>query len=409
SIEPLGATGGAVRSTEASAMSPPESTADLLYTNAERASMNEQWDSPPVRCSLLDVIRTPLKLRRKHRECAGDHSPGITEPAVGRDYLDYEHDVSVVRVEKPTCEVCHQHGHHPPHPRDRLEDMLRCRICGASFHLVCLRQAGLPRAPQGALLTTHLWSCMKCETLDLLLSDSELRAALDAAGGVPAAGGVTWSGFVEIHDRMYQGPRDEDGNLPAPVLALLREEFARFDRDHLGSVSWTQLLTRFVLKILRERHSDLELVSVLKPLEVRPLKEEFAMFDTLNGGAISVADARRAVLEWRDRMGLTTSVEFIVDRLRSLSDHPDEGRIVDVDRFVTWENFMCALALPVIAARPNTWGGPDYLAFLEDGHASLLGPLRFRLEPDEETQPQSPTPPSSQHTSSSTAPAESVE
>lgn len=59
-------------------------------------------------------------------------------------------------------------------------------------------------------------------------------------------------------------------------------------------------------------------------------------------------------------------------------------------RYVTWERFLCALALPVIAARPNTWGGPDYLAFLEDGHAALLGPLRFRLEPDEE--PRSPPP-----------------
>lgn len=98
------------------------------------------------------------------------------------------------------------------------------------------------------------------ETLELLLSDAELHAALDAAGGQPCTDTVSWANFVSIHDRMYMGPREDDGTLPAAVLAMLKEEFARFDRDHAGSISWAQLLTRFVLKILRERHSDVSLI-----------------------------------------------------------------------------------------------------------------------------------------------------
>lgn len=43
-------------------MSPMQgsSTGDLLYTNAERASLNEHWDSPPLRCSFLGAWRTQL-------------------------------------------------------------------------------------------------------------------------------------------------------------------------------------------------------------------------------------------------------------------------------------------------------------------------------------------------------------
>ncbi|XP_070381645.1 PHD finger protein 24-like isoform X1 [Dermacentor albipictus] len=364
------------------------STSDVLYTNAERASLNERWSQPPGshRRKFLNKFGSPLgrKRRRKHRDPAGDHSPGTTEPASSPDYLDYEQDLPIVRVGKPLCEVCHSHGHHPPHPKTLLEDMLKCRICGNSYHLRCLRSAGLPNQPRGALLDRHAWSCMKCETLELLLSDAELHSALDAVGmdaQEAAASALTWPCFLALHERLYAGTRDEQGSLPHGVVALLREDFARFDRDHDGSISWAQVLTRFALQVLRQRHTDKDLVSLLKPAEVRLLKEEFALRDTHNGGAISVADARRVVHEWRDHMALTTSVEFLVDRIRAASDHPDPDRhLGDVDRFVTWSRFLCVMALPVIAARPNTWGGPDYVAFLEDDHVGLLGSMRFPLD-----------------------------
>ncbi|KAH7935962.1 hypothetical protein HPB52_015698 [Rhipicephalus sanguineus] len=48
--------------------------------------------------------------------------------------------------------------------------------------------------------------------------------------------------------------------------------------------------------------------------------------------------------------------------------------------FVTWSRFLCVMALPVIAARPNTWGGSDYVAFLEDDHIGLLGSMRFPFD-----------------------------
>ncbi|KAL1481276.1 hypothetical protein MTO96_015713 [Rhipicephalus appendiculatus] len=313
---------------------------DLLYANADRASINERWSQPSSshRRTFLSKFGSSLgrKHRRKHTHPAGDHSPGTTEPS----------SPGQVRVEKPLCEVCHSHGHHPPHPKTLLEDMLKCRICGNSYHLRCLRAAGLPNQPRGALLDRHAWSCMKCETLELLLSDAELHSALDAVG------------------------MDSER-----VMALLREDFARFDRDHDGCISWAQVLTRFALQLLKQRHTDKELVSMLKPSEVRLLKEEFALRDTHNGGAISVADARRVVHD------LTTSVEFLVDRIRAVSDHPDTDRhLGDVDRFVTWSRFLCVMALPVIAARPNTWGGPDYVAFLEDEHVGLLGSMRFPFD-----------------------------
>lgn len=288
----------------------------------------------------------------------------------------------IVRVEKPVCEACHSHGHHPPHPKKLLEDMLKCRICGNSYHLRCLRAVGLPKLPHGTLLDRHLWSCMKCETLELLLTDSELRQILDALGGGSqgASGNITWPRFVALHERLYVGDRDESGSLPASALALLREDFARFDRDHEGAIAWAQVLTRFVLQVLRKRYTDSELVSMLKPAEVRLLKEEFALRDTHNGGAINVADAKRVVREWRDRMALTTSVEFLVNRIRATSDHPADNHLGDVDKFVTWRSFLCVMALPVIAARPNTWGGSDYVAFLQDDHVGLLGSMRFPLD-----------------------------
>ncbi|XP_077498975.1 PHD finger protein 24-like isoform X2 [Amblyomma americanum] len=379
-------------------MSPPAgaSTGDVLYSNAERASLtNGPWSPPSThhRHSFLGKLGHPIgrrKLRRKHRDPAGDHSPGTTEPVSNPDYLDYEKDVPVVRVDKPVCEVCHSHGHHRPHPKKLLEDMLKCRICGNSFHLRCLRAAGLPRLPHGTRLDRHAWSCMKCETLELLLSDRELHGALDAMGNGGVQGALTWPGFVALHERLYAGDRDERGALPHDLMTLLREDFARFDRDHDGSISQAQVLTRFVLQLLRQQHADAELVSLLKPAEVRLLKEEFALRDTHNGGAISVAEARRVVQEWRDRMALTTSVEFLVDRIRAASDHPESDRhLGDVDRFVTWSRFLCIMALPVIAARPNTWGGPDYVAFLEDAHIGLLGSLRFPLDlsPDSKSLP----------------------
>ncbi|XP_075730900.1 PHD finger protein 24-like [Rhipicephalus microplus] len=274
--------------------------------------------------------------------------------------------------------------------------MLKCRICGNSYHLRCLRAAGLPNQPRGALLDRHSWSCMKCETLELLLSDTELHSALDAVGMDSerrmAADVLTWPSFVELHERLYAGARDDRGSLPPGVVALLREDFARFDRDHDGCISWAQVLTRFALQLLRQRHTDKELVSMLKPSEVRLLKEEFALRDTHNGGAISVADARRVVHEWRDHMALTTSVEFLVDRIRAVSDHPDPDRhLGDVDRFVTWSRFLCVMALAVIAARPNTWAGPDYVAFLEDEHVGLLGSMRFRFDASSESHKSPPT------------------
>ncbi|KAL3206914.1 hypothetical protein MRX96_052744, partial [Rhipicephalus microplus] len=83
---------------------------------------------------------------------------------------------------------------------------------------------------------------------------------------------------------------------------------------------------------------------------------------------------------------LTTSVEFLVDRIRAVSDHPDPDRhLGDVDRFVTWSRFLCVMALAVIAARPNTWAGPDYVAFLEDEHVGLLGSMRFRFDASSES------------------------
>ncbi|KAH9366987.1 hypothetical protein HPB48_022313 [Haemaphysalis longicornis] len=45
--------------------------------------------------------------------------------------------------------------------------MLKCRICGNSYHLRCLRAVGLPKLPHGTLLDRHLWSCMKCVRAEL--------------------------------------------------------------------------------------------------------------------------------------------------------------------------------------------------------------------------------------------------
>ncbi|XP_075730793.1 uncharacterized protein LOC142774283 [Rhipicephalus microplus] len=147
---------------------------DLLYTNADRAGIDERWSQPSSsqRRKLLSKFGSSLgrKHHRKHTHPAGDHSPGTTEPASpGVDYLDYEQDLPIARVEKPLCEVCHSHGHHPPHPKTLLEDMLKCRICGNSYHLRCLRAAGLPNQPRGALLDRHAWSCMKCVSVPLTL------------------------------------------------------------------------------------------------------------------------------------------------------------------------------------------------------------------------------------------------
>ncbi|KAH8035815.1 hypothetical protein HPB51_008874 [Rhipicephalus microplus] len=177
---------------------------DLLYTNADRAGIDERWSQPSSsqRRKLLSKFGSSLgrKHHRKHTHPAGDHSPGTTEPASpGVDYLDYEQDLPInefnygqlaeipsfnilfyagvlrymsqqARVEKPLCEVCHSHGHHPPHPKTLLEDMLKCRICGNSYHLRCLRAAGLPNQPRGALLDRHSWSCMKCVSVPSTLS-----------------------------------------------------------------------------------------------------------------------------------------------------------------------------------------------------------------------------------------------
>ncbi|KAH8035816.1 hypothetical protein HPB51_008875 [Rhipicephalus microplus] len=98
------------------------------------------------------------------------------------------------------------------------------------------------------------------ETLELLLSDTELHSALDAVGMDSerrlAADVLTWPSFVELHERLYAGARDDRGSLPPGVVALLREDFARFDRDHDGCISWAQVLTRFALQLLRQRHTD---------------------------------------------------------------------------------------------------------------------------------------------------------
>ncbi|KAK8766873.1 hypothetical protein V5799_006347 [Amblyomma americanum] len=94
------------------------------------------------------------------------------------------------------------------------------------------------------------------ETLELLLSDRELHGALDAMGNGGVQGALTWPGFVALHERLYAGDRDERGALPHDLMTLLREDFARFDRDHDGSISQAQVLTRFVLQLLRQQHAD---------------------------------------------------------------------------------------------------------------------------------------------------------
>ncbi|KAH9366986.1 hypothetical protein HPB48_022314 [Haemaphysalis longicornis] len=221
-------------------------------------------------------------------------------------------------------------------------------------------------------------------TLELLLTDSELRQILDALGGGSqgASGNITWPRFVALHERLYVGDRDESGSLPASALALLREDFARFDRDHEGAIAWAQVLTRFVLQVLRKRYTDSELVSMLKPAEVRLLKEEFALRDTHNGGAINVADAKRVVREWRDRMASRTARGNGERRCSQ-----DEERLKGPDRRRRHASRIRDVEeLPVRDGasgdrrRPNTWGGSDYVAFLQDDHVGLLGSMRFPLD-----------------------------
>jgi len=242
-----------------------------------------------------------------------------------------------------------------------------CRVCANVYHQRCLNEKlnyGLDECSKKAMesaSTKQGWSCPECENIGMLLDELQTQKIIEEFEQLqrPWDCTISFSDWLMKKKKEYQSLYDK--KMPPEVEREIETDFKNIDPDGSGSLSWMEFLVMESLKTLNKLPKT-KLVTLLHPLEVKRLKTVFANHD-LSGsastanGVVNEIGAQAVYRDWMTGLGLPAAPSSSNRLINSVG--------VGAANLQTWQSFLLEKVLCVIAARPNTVMGGNYVHYAE--------------------------------------------
>ncbi|XP_055885756.1 PHD finger protein 24-like isoform X2 [Biomphalaria glabrata] len=265
-----------------------------------------------------------------------------------------------VREPKPedVCYICGVYtGHH----------VRICRVCMKAYHDGCLLKIGHPLTEKHRkLITSKQWSCHQCAALNHLLTQEEVRTALEDLQDLDIC-------KDNITEESYLSYCKQSLNREGKIFTAEKEgssltRFHIFAKDKV--VSWTDFLNMEGIRILSRRNKD-SLVHLLTQSELAEARKTFKTLDKKGLGMVSKSE----VQQFLDSTKTRVSSYFPDDSMMYIDE--------DLDSPVTWGDFLRDRAIYFLGQRINLMRATDG-DFSEDNADKASTAMSFDSMDDDE-------------------------
>ncbi|KAH9523632.1 hypothetical protein Btru_040517 [Bulinus truncatus] len=212
-----------------------------------------------------------------------------------------------------------------------------CRVCLKAYHDGCLLKIGHPLTDKSRrLIGCKQWSCHQCVALNHLLTQEEVRGALEDLEDLDISREhITEADYLNFCKQSLT----RDGKMftsEKEASSLTRFRVAAKS----GVITWTDFLNMESIRILNKRNKD-SLVHLLTQSEIAEARKAFKLLDKKEMGLISKSEVQNF---------------FDSAKTRVSSYFPDDSMIYideDLDSPVTWGEFLRDRAIYFLGQRPN--------------------------------------------------------